>query len=98
MSYSPSWRENTVETMPTRLRQMLSELLAESLRNPLPPHTPRRVSGRTRFAGKVTAVLGMRRAGKTTFLHQLRRECAPEGEAPFHAPYVSFEDDRFTGL
>ncbi len=87
-----------MEAMPTQLRHVLSELLAESLRNPLPPHTPRRVRGRTRFAGKVTAVLGMRRAGKTTFLHQLRREWAPEGEAPFHAPYVSFEDDRLTGL
>ena len=87
-----------METMPTQLRHVLSELLSESLRNPLPPHTPRRVGGRTRFAGKVTAVLGMRRAGKTTFLHQLRREWAPEGEAPVHAPYVSFEDDRLTGL
>ena len=87
-----------MEAVPTQLRQVLSELLAESLRSPLPSHTPRRVRGRTRFAGKVTAVVGMRRAGKTTFLHQLRREWTREGEAPFHAPYLSFEDDRLTGL
>lgn len=87
-----------MEALPTRLRHVLSELLAESLRNPLPTHTPRLVSGRTRFAGKVSAVVGMRRAGKTTFLHQLRREWTREGEAPFHAPYLSFEDDRLTGL
>ncbi|MYJ24501.1 MAG: AAA family ATPase, partial [Holophagales bacterium] len=54
--------------------------------------------GRIRFAGKVTAVVGMRRSGKTTFLHQLRRERTPEGEVPLHAPYLSFEDDRLTGL
>ena len=87
-----------MEVIPTQLRQVLSELLAESLRIPPPFHTPRRVSGRTRFPGKVTAVVGMRRAGKTTFLHQLRRERTPEGEAPLHAPYLSFEDDRLTGL
>ena len=87
-----------MEVIPTQLRQVLSDLLAESLRIPPPFHTPRRVSGRTRFPGKVTAVVGMRRAGKTTFLHQLRRERTPEGEAPLHAPYLSFEDDRLTGL
>ena len=98
MAYSPSCREKTVESVPAQLRQVLSELLSESLRNPLPAHTPRQVSGRIRFSGKATAVVGMRRAGKTTFLHQLRRERTLEGEAPFHAPYLSFEDDRLTGL
>ncbi len=98
MVYSPSCREKTVESVPAQLRQVLSELLSESLRNPLPAHTPRQVSGRIRFSGKVTAVVGMRRAGKTTFLHQLRRERTLEGETPFHAPYLSFEDDRLTGL
>lgn len=87
-----------MEVVPTQIRQVLSELLAESLQNPLPSHTLRRVSGRTRFPGKVTAVVGMRRAGKTTFLHQLRRGLTPAGDAPFRAPYLSFEDDRLTGL
>lgn len=98
MAYSPFCREKTVESVPTQLRQVLSELLSESLRNPLPAHTPRQVSGRVRFAAKVAAVVGMRRAGKTTFLHQLRRERTPGGGAPLHAPYLSFEDDRLTGL
>lgn len=98
MEYSPFCREKTVESVPAQLRQVLSELLSESLRNPLPAHTPRQVSGRIRFSGKVTAVVGMRRAGKTTFLHQLRGERTLEGEAPYHAPYLSFEDDRLTGL
>ena len=32
-----------------------------------------------RFPGKATVVTGMRRAGKTTFLHQLRGERPAEG-------------------
>lgn len=48
-------------------------------------------------AGKVHAVIGMRRAGKTTFLHQLlaqqRRLLTPE-----RALYLSFDDDRLAGL
>jgi hypothetical protein len=50
-----------------------------------------------RIAGKVHSVIGMRRAGKTTFLHQLldarRTEFPPE-----RALYVSFDDDRLAGI
>jgi uncharacterized protein len=47
--------------------------------------------------GKVHAVIGMRRAGKTTFLRQLldeRRATLP----PERALYLSFEDDRLAGM
>lgn len=48
-------------------------------------------------AGKIHAVIGMRRAGKTTFLRQLqsdlRRTLPPE-----RALYLSFDDDRLAGL
>lgn len=47
--------------------------------------------------GKVHAVIGMRRAGKTTFLHQLlhaRRATLP----PERAFYLSFDDDRLAGV
>jgi len=47
--------------------------------------------------GKVHAVIGMRRAGKTTFLRQLqdeRRAALP----PERAIYLSFDDDRLAGL
>lgn len=47
--------------------------------------------------GKVHAVIGMRRAGKTTFLRQLRdhrrRTVAPE-----RALYLSFDDERLAGI
>ncbi len=82
----------------TTFRQVLAEQLAGSLQAPPPSHTPRRVHGLTRFPGKATAVVGMRRAGKTTFLHQLRHEFITTGAASSRVPYVSFEDERLTGL
>ncbi|GIW19706.1 MAG: ATPase [Chloroflexota bacterium] len=84
---------------PLRLIQdALSEALAASLAGPLPEGTPRRLRGRIRMSGKVTAVLGVRRAGKTTFVHQLRRERVAEGAARALVPYVNFEDERLAGL
>ena len=84
--------------MAASLRQALVEQLVESLGRPLPSFTPRRVFGRTGLPGKATAVTGMRRAGKTTFLHQLRRERIERGIAPDRLPFLSFEDERLAGL
>jgi len=47
--------------------------------------------------GKAHAIIGMRRAGKTTFLNQLlaeRRSALP----PERAIYLSFDDDRLAGI
>ena len=81
-----------------RLRQTFREQLADLLRTPLPEFTPRRVFGRVRLPGKVTAVVGMRRAGKTTFVHQLRCEHIASGVARERLPCLSFEDERFADL
>jgi predicted AAA+ superfamily ATPase len=40
----------------------------------------------------------MRRAGKTTFLHQLRRERLEEGIGRERLPYLNFEDEQLAGL
>ena len=87
-----------MEAPASRFRKALGEQLAESLRTPPPPHTSRRVRGRIRFPGKATAVIGMRRAGKTTFLHQIRREVIARGGSPTLTPYLSFEDERLIDL
>ena len=84
--------------MSSSMRQALVEQLADSLGRPLPAFTPRRVFGRTGLPGKATAVTGMRRAGKTTFLHQLRRERIEQGTSPDRLPFLSFEDERLAGL
>lgn len=47
------------------------EKLADSLTEALPQLTPRHIEGRIELPGKATAVIGMRRAGKTSFLHQV---------------------------
>lgn len=46
---------------------------------------------------KVHAVIGMRRAGKTTFLRQLQAEWR-EAVHPERTVYLSFDDDRLTDL
>lgn len=47
--------------------------------------------------GKVHAVIGMRRAGKTTFLRQLQAQ-QRSLLAPERAVYLSFDDDRLAGI
>lgn len=84
--------------LPLPLKDALIEKLAESMTLALPGLTPRRVYGATGLPGKATAVVGMRRAGKTTFLHQLRGEQLAQGKPQTQLPYVNFEDERLAGL
>lgn len=60
--------------------------------------TPRRVRGPVYFEGKATAVIGMRRAGKTTFLHQLRTERAASGTPMRLLPMLTLEDERLADM
>ena len=79
------------------LHPVLAEKLSAALA-PAPPHgLTRRDARLPAVPGKVHAVIGMRRAGKTTFLRQLldeRRALLP----PERALYLSFDDDRLAGL
>ena len=86
------------ETSLPRLTRIFGELLAASVRTPLPAHTRRRIFGPAGLPGKATAIVGMRRAGKTTFLHQLRHERIERGVPRERLPYLSFEDERLAGL
>jgi predicted AAA+ superfamily ATPase len=83
---------------PHPLRARLAAKIADSLAGPIQDATPRIVHGRVSLPGKATAVIGMRRAGKTTFLHQLRRERLGAGVARERLPYVNFEDEQLSGL
>lgn len=47
--------------------------------------------------GKVHAVVGMRRAGKTTYLRQLQSQFRTSAETA-RVVYLSFDDDRLAGL
>ena len=80
------------------LKRELSDKLADSLQLPPPAVTMRRVYGTLQLPGKATALVGMRRAGKTTFLHQLRRQQHERGVSRERLPYINFEDERLVGL
>ena len=79
----------------------LHPILAEKLSAALAPSVPQALTGRDArlppVPGKVHAVIGMRRAGKTTFLRQLldQRRAAPPSERSL---YLSFDDDRLADL
>ena len=80
------------------IRTRLVEKLADSLAGPIPLATTRHIHGTVSLPNKATAVIGMRRAGKTTFLHQLRRERLDAGVARERLPYINFEDEQLVGL
>ena len=91
-------REAQRQDAASPFRARLAEVLAASLSGPLPEATERRLHGRVSLPGKATAVIGMRRAGKTTFLHQVRRERLARGIERDRLPFVGFEDERLAGM
>ena len=81
-----------------RLKQIFRELLEDSIGKPPPSMTTRTVYGRIHFPGKVSAIVGVRRSGKTTFLHQLRSAKLRERTSQRLVPFISFEDERLADL
>lgn len=79
------------------LNPVLSEKLSVALAPAAPSALTRRDALLPAVPGKVHAVIGMRRAGKTTYLRQLleeRRATLP----PERALSLSFDDDRLAGI
>lgn len=79
----------------------LHPVLAEKLNAAILPSPPERLTPRDatlpEIPGKAHAVIGMRRAGKTTFLRQLRAE-RRQHRAPEQALFIGFDDDRLAGI
>jgi uncharacterized protein len=79
----------------------LHPVLAESLSTAVLPKPKTGMTKRDAtlppMSGKVHAVIGMRRAGKTTFLRQLLEEKRAK-LPPERAIYLSFDDDRLAGI
>ncbi len=48
--------------------------------------------------GKAFAVIGMRRAGKTSYLHQCRADLIKAGRHPSRLLYYNFEDERLADM
>ena len=77
-------------------KRILAEKLGDSLHGPLELGTPRTLPTTLVFPQKATAVIGMRRAGKTTLLHQIRQHWIDQGHVREQVPFVNFEDERST--
>ncbi len=76
---------------------MLLEKLNDSVVDNKPLGFTRRDASLAPISGKVHTVIGMRRAGKTTFLRQLQAE-RRRSLLPEQAIFVSFDDDRLMDL
>ncbi|MEW6429345.1 MAG: ATP-binding protein [Thermodesulfobacteriota bacterium] len=79
------------------LHPVLFEKLNSSLVSPPVSALTWRDAQLPRVPGKVHAVIGMRRAGKTTFLRQLLAERRRNGPVEC-AVYIGFDDDRLADL
>ncbi len=79
------------------MRELLQQMIADSLSAPVPPFTRRDVY-LPRVPGKALAVIGMRRSGKTTFLWQCLADRLAAGAPRPALLYLNFEDERLSGM
>ena len=79
------------------LHPVLVEKLNTALGESPAPAFTRRDARPPAVPGKVHAVIGMRRVGKTTYLHQLMADRL-QAVAPERVVYLGFDDDRLEGV
>ena len=79
------------------MREILRQKIIDSLATPPPPFTRRdvRLPG---IPGKAVAVIGPRRAGKTTYLWQVLADRLEQGFDREGLVYFNFEDERLAGM
>jgi predicted AAA+ superfamily ATPase len=83
--------------MEDQIEQIIREKILSGAEMPVPVLTRRDID-LPNMEGKAFAVIGMRRAGKTSFLHQCRGDLMARGVAGHHLVYFNFEDERLAGL
>ena len=83
--------------MEDQISAIVRAKILATLETPLPVLT-RRDARIPAIGGKAMAVIGMRRAGKTSFLHQVRAERIAAGRTPDRQLYFNFEDERLAGM
>ena len=81
----------------TALKRLLAEIIADNQNRPFLELLPRRVRIAT-IENKATVVLGVRRSGKTSLLHQLQRQLLDQGVDPKNIVEINFFDDRLQTL
>jgi predicted AAA+ superfamily ATPase len=83
--------------MRSQFHSVLTEKLIAGTTAPLPAFTNRRVVV-YRIPNKAQSVIGMRRAGKTTFLYQEMAARMAAGWERNRLVYLNFEDERVSGM
>lgn len=78
------------------LHPVLAEMLDVAVQ-PNPFLATRRDATLPNVRGKVHSVIGVRRVGKTTYLHQLQHDWR-QSVPPHRAVYLTFDDDRLMSL
>ncbi len=80
-----------------QLEAIIRDKILESVAAPLPEFTRRSIP-LPGLPNKARCVIGMRRTGKTTFLHQCRSDFLRSGARREELVYFNFEDERLWGL
>ncbi len=75
------------------MRMLLEDIIADFRERPLPSLTPREAR-LPALKGKIDAVIGMRRSGKTWFLYQRMQALLDQGIAKDRLLYINFDDER----
>jgi len=83
--------------MEIQFQGIIREKLILAGETPLPELTEREATV-PETPGKAKTVIGMRRSGKTYFLHQQRNRYIQQGWQPERLVYFNFEDERLAGL
>ncbi len=83
--------------MEGQIEQVIRDKLLSAVES-APPGLTRRDAVLPAIPGRAVAVIGMRRAGKTSFLHQCRADLLRAGRTPNRLVYFNFEDERLAGL
>ncbi len=79
--------------MEVRLDEIIKDKLIASAEARIPAMTARDI-GRPGIANKAVVAIGMRRSGKTTWLHQCRQSYRDQGMPPENLIFFNFEDER----
>jgi len=83
--------------MEREMNQVIRQKITDALAAPVPAHTRRDVH-LPGIKGKVMAVIGMRRSGKTTFLWQCLADRLKAGTPRDALLYFNFEDERLAEM
>ncbi|MBL9170600.1 MAG: ATP-binding protein [Verrucomicrobiales bacterium] len=83
--------------MSGQYRQIIESKILEAIEM-RPRSMTRREATVPSIKNKAICVIGMRRAGKTTFLHQCRLDLIESGISARRLVYFNFEDERLAGL